>query len=106
VDSAGGARNSVGVILVGHPELAAKGPEAARHYSWIFNCAGLIVVVADEPNIGDRSRPVHLPDAATFTGHKHVVAERALMIEGDPGMVSRVEAASVWNDGKQCGRIG
>jgi len=106
VDSAGDSRNSVGVILVAHPELAAERPKAARHYSWIFNCAGLIVMVADEPDIGDRSRPVHLPDAATFTGHEHVVAERALMIEGDPGMVSWVEAASVRDGGKECGGIG
>jgi hypothetical protein len=25
------------VHLVGHPNLAAVGPEACRHYSWSFN---------------------------------------------------------------------
>jgi len=25
------------VALVGHPNLAAVGPEACRHYSWSFN---------------------------------------------------------------------
>ena len=88
MESTGDGRNSVGIVLVAHPELAAKGPEGAWHYSRIFNGAGQIVMIVDEPDIGDSSGPVDLPDAAApFTGHEHVVTERALMIEGNPGMV-------------------
>jgi hypothetical protein len=107
MESTGDGRNSIGVVLIGHPQLAAKGPEGARHYRWIFNGAGLIVMIMDEPDIGDSSVPVNLPDAAaTFTRHEHVVVKCALMIERNPGMVSWREAASVWDGRKQCGGIG
>jgi hypothetical protein len=33
VEGAGDGRNSIREVLVGHPDLAAKGAEAARHYS-------------------------------------------------------------------------
>jgi hypothetical protein len=87
VESTGDGRNSIGEVLVGHPDLAAKGAEAARHYSWIFNCAGQVVMIEDEPDICDSSGPVHLPDAAAaLTRHDHVKVKCALMIEGNSGM--------------------
>src|SRR5262249_20925212 len=108
MDSTRGGRNSVRVVLIGYPDLAAKGPEGTRHHVWIFNCAGLVVLIADEPDIGDSSGPVHRPHAAAaFTCHDHVegkLAQCALMIKGNPGMVRR--AACVWDDRKQCGGIG
>ena len=104
MDSTGDGRNSIGIVLIGHPELAAKGPEGTRHYSCIFNGAGP-PVMDNEPDIGDSSGPVNLPDAAAgFTRHEHVVPERALMIERNPGVVRR--AACVWDDRKECGGIG
>jgi hypothetical protein len=105
MESTGDGRGSIGVVLVGHPELAAKGSEGARHDSWIFNSAGLIVMIQDEPDIGDSSGPVHLPHAAAkFTRHDHVEAKCAFMIERNPGMVRR--AACVRDGRKQCGSIG
>ena len=88
MDGTGEGGNSTWVVLVSHPDLAAKGPEGSRHHSWIFNCAGLVVLIVDEPKIGNGSGPVHLPHAAAgFTGHDHVEVKCALMIEGNPGMV-------------------
>ena len=88
MDSTGDGGRSIGVILIAHPDLAAKGPENTRHHSWIFNCAGLPVIIQDKPDIGGIACPVHLPHAAAaFTGHDHVKVKCALMIEGNPGMV-------------------
>jgi hypothetical protein len=107
VHSTGDGRNRIGIILVAHPELAPLGPESARHYRWIFNRAGMVVMIDDKADIGDNSSPINLPHAAAaFTGHKHVVTERALMIEGNPGMVAWTEAPSIRDNREQCGRIG
>ena len=104
MDSTGDGRNRIGVILVGHPKLAAKRPEGARHHRWTFNFSNLSCAV-EVAEIGDRSGPVHLPNAtAKFTRHEHDVAKCALLIEGNPGMVRR--AATVWDGREQCGRIG
>jgi hypothetical protein len=87
MERTGDGRNSIGVVLVGHPELAAKGAEAARHYSCAFNAAGL-PVMGDEPDIGDSSGPVNLPHAAAIsTRHDHVEVKCAHVIERNPGMV-------------------
>src|ERR1700746_1977589 len=107
MDSTREGRNSIGVVLVSHPDLAAKRSEGARHHSWIFNGAGMVVLIVDKPEIGGIAVSVHRAHAATpFTGHDHVEVKGALMIEGNPGMVPWVEAASVWDLGKQCGGIG
>ena len=88
MDSTGQGGRSIGVVLIAHPDLAAKGPEGTRHHSWIFNCAGLIVLIVDETEIGGISVSVHQPHAAAgFTGHDHIKVKRAFMIEGNPGMV-------------------
>src|SRR6202035_1009846 len=107
MDSTRDGRNSIGVVLVSHPDLAALGPEGARHHSWIFNGAGLVVLIVDKPDIGGISVSIYQPHAAaTFTGHDQVEVKRALMIEGNPGMIPWIGAASVWDAGKQCGGIG
>src|SRR5437763_17097702 len=115
MDRTGDSRNSIGVVLVGHPELSAVGPEAARHYSCTFNAAGLPVMRV-EPDIGDSCQSVavvqaavavHLPDAAAIsTRHDHVEVKSAPrdLVERDPGMV--LSAASVWNGRKQRGGKG
>ena len=101
MDSAGDGGRSIGVIFVAHPDLAAKGTKATRYHSWTFKVAGP-PVMCDEPDIGDVSHSIHLPHAAApFTGHEHVKVKRALMIEGNPGMVPWIGAASVWDLGKQ-----
>src|SRR6202035_464569 len=105
MDSTRDGRNSIGVVFVSHPDLAPKGPESARHHRWIFNGAGLVVLIVDEAEIAGLSVTIDQPHAAaTFTGHDHVEVKGALVIEGNPGMVPWVEAASVWDAGKQCGR--
>ena len=94
MDSTGDGDGSIGVILIAHPKLAAKGPEGTRHHSWIFNCAGLHVMIQDKPNIRRVACAIHLPHpAAAFTGHDHVKVKCALMIEGNAGMVARERAA-------------
>src|SRR5215469_13870354 len=101
MESTRDGRNSIGVVLVAHPELAAKGPEGARHYSWIFDLVG----TDEDPDIGGISGPVHFPHlAAKFARHEHVVPKCALLVEGNPRMVRR--AACVRDGRKQCGRIG
>ncbi len=109
MDSTGDGRNSIEVVLVAHPELATVVTEVARHYSWIFNVAGLIVMIKEEPDIGDSCQsvavvqaavPLNLPDAtATFTRHEHVEVKslNARLVERSPGMVPWIEAASVWD---------
>src|SRR4029077_8024400 len=73
MDSTRDGGNSIGVVLVSHPDLAAKRPEGARHHSWVFNGAGLVVLIVDKPEIGGISVSVHQPHAAApFTGHDHV----------------------------------
>src|SRR5712675_1941837 len=119
MDSTGDGRNSIEVVLVGHPELATVVTEVARHYSWIFNVAGLIVMIKDEPDIGDSCQsvavvqaavPLNLPDAAaTFTRHDHVEeksrsAPSARLVERNPGMVPWIGAVSVWDHRIQYGR--
>src|ERR1700745_4072520 len=106
MDSTGDGGNSIVGVLVSHPDLAPKGPKGARHHSWIFNGAGVVVLIVDKPEIGGISVSVHQPHAAApFTGHDHVEVKGALMVEGNPGMVPWVDAASVWDLGKQRGRI-
>jgi hypothetical protein len=104
VDRTGGA--TIGEVLVGHPELAAKGPEGTRHYGWIFNVMGL-PVRCDEPDIRDSCQsvavvqapvPLNFPDAAAiFTRHEQVEVKSwdTLMVEGNPGMI--LSTASVWD---------
>ena len=104
MDSTGDGRNSIGVVLVADPELAAKGPEGGGHDSWTFNFSNLscAVEVADK---GDKPVPVHRPHAAAkFTRYEHVVPKCAHLVEGNPGMVRR--AAAVWDGRKHYGRIG
>ena|ERR1051326_3010783 len=106
MNSTGDGRNRIGVVLVAHPELAAKGTEAARHHSWIFNVARP-PVRRDEADITDASVPVDLPHAAAaFARHEQVEVKCAFMIEGNASMITRRGAASVRNDGKQRRRIG
>ena len=90
MDSPEHGRRSIGVLLIGHPDFAAKGPEGARHDSWTFNFSNLSPAVEVADSI-DSSGPVHRPHAAAkFTCHDHVegeLAQCALMIERNPGMV-------------------
>src|SRR5207249_10114983 len=84
------------VALVGHPNLAAVGPEAYRHYSWSFN-----LTVSKRPTSGRTceyvrderasSIPVSIPvnpiDVALLARYDHVVAKCAKMVERNPAVV-------------------
>ena len=77
------------VLLVGHPNLAAVGPEAWRHYSGSFNLTGTGRKYARD--FGGISIPVNPKDAALPACYDHVKAICAKMVEGNP-VVVRCEA--------------
>jgi hypothetical protein len=81
--------NSI-VFLVGHPNLAAVGPEACRHYSWSFNLAGTGRKYARD--FRGSSIPVNPKDTALPARDDHVKAIGAKMVERNPVMV-RCEAS-------------
>ena len=84
MDSTGGGITEEGVV--GHPELAAVGPEAHRHYSWAFH---FVAYGPDRNDMWSSCKVVNLPDVAVLTRHDHVVVKSACadMVERNPGMV-------------------
>jgi hypothetical protein len=77
------------VLLVGHPNLTAVGPEAYRHYSWSFNLPG--TGRKNARDLRDNSIPVNPKDVAFPARYDHVVAKCAKMVERNP-VVVRCEA--------------
>jgi hypothetical protein len=86
-------RATIGELLIAHPQLAAKGPEVTRHYSWIFN----LMSTCELPDRHDSCQsvavvqaavPLNLPHVgAKFTRHEHVEVKCAFMVERNAGMV-------------------
>jgi len=77
------------VLLVGHPNLTAVGPEEWRHYSWSFNHPATTRKQARD--MGDISTTVNPKDVALLARDDHVKAVCAKMVERDP-VVVRCEA--------------
>jgi hypothetical protein len=76
--------DSIG-ILVGHPNLAAVGPEAYWHYSWSFNLSSC--VHGRDGRSGTSSVPVNPKDGALLARYDHVKAKCAKMVERNPVVV-------------------
>ena len=74
------------VFLVGRPDLAAKRPEAVRHYSWSFQLK--IRSRYSRDWVGDSARRGNTRYLAGLTRHDHVkIKICAEMVEGDPSVV-------------------
>src|SRR4029077_3491433 len=77
------------VILIGHPNLTAVGPEAWRHHSWSFNLTDSGRKYASD--LRGSASPVNPKDAALPARYNHVKAICAKMVESNP-VVVRCEA--------------
>jgi hypothetical protein len=78
------------VVLVSRHELAAKGPELSRHYSWSFKLGARARDYAGMWRCRVRRRGrevVNLPDDAVLSRHDHVVSKCAHMVERNPGVI-------------------
>jgi hypothetical protein len=76
------------VVLVGHPNLAAVGPEEGWHYSRSFNRC---VWTKGPRDTRDSSVPVNPKDLPLIARDDHVKAKCANMVERNP-VVVRCEA--------------
>jgi hypothetical protein len=72
------------VQLVGRPDLAAKRPEAVRHYSWSFQ---LNARAYSRDYVGDSAGRGNTRYLAGLTRHDHIkIKICAEMVEGDPSV--------------------